>query len=94
MQSDNKVQIDSLKKQVQNAFTLIKQSRKGIQELDEKALPCIKTIANLTEQYQCCTAVRVSDLPLKVDFGEVKQKLLFKISSEITENISKLHLLL
>ncbi|XP_060595710.1 AFG2-interacting ribosome maturation factor-like isoform X2 [Ruditapes philippinarum] len=94
MQSDNKIHVDGLKTQLHKTFSFLQQCRSGIQELDSKALPCIKTIANLTEQFQCCTGVSVSDLPSKVDFCEVKQKLLFKISSEINENVSKLHLLL
>lgn len=90
MHTNRKTDIADLKKLLQKTFSVIKQYRKTIKETEAVAGPCIKTVVNLTEQFQCCSNVSVTSLPSNIDFFEVKQKLLYTISSEITENIIKL----
>lgn len=90
MHNDKLTELSDIQKQLQKTFSAIKQCRLEIQEIETVAGQCIKTIANLSEQYQSCCAVRVMALPSSVNFAEVKEKLLFKISSEINENVNKL----
>ncbi|XP_045193375.2 ribosome biogenesis protein C1orf109 homolog [Mercenaria mercenaria] len=94
MQKEGSLDVEDIQRQLQKAFNTLKKCFNGIKEVEEKARPCIKMIINLTEQFHCCTAVTSPGLPLNIDFNEVRQKLLYKISTEINENISKLQTLI
>ncbi|KAL4234339.1 hypothetical protein ACF0H5_005990 [Mactra antiquata] len=79
----------ALKKQLQLSLVSIKQCNEIIKEVRNVTIPCIQSVQNLTDQYQCCTAAKLSSTT-SFNFLEVKENLLFKIAAEISNEIIKM----
>lgn len=90
MMANGGVNISALQKQLQKSINILKQCNDLITEVNSSTRPAVQSVKNLTEQYQCCAVVKLS-LPTGFNFTEMKEKLLFKISSEISEEILKIY---
>lgn len=78
---------EDLKNQLCKSLAGLKLFLKYFKEMEVQCKPCIDYLMNLTEQYQCCDKVDPILLPKKVDFPDVKEQLLYKISVTMTRQI-------
>ncbi|XP_052818861.1 uncharacterized protein LOC128244815 [Mya arenaria] len=76
-----------LKKQFHTTLALVRTISAFLTEMENVCKPHVDRISNLLEQYQCCADVDPLLLPRKVDFMDIKKKLLFKITQEINKEI-------
>ena len=89
MDPDQKIS-QALKVQLHKSLTELKLVLKFFIETKAICRPCIDRLINLTEQYQCCDKVDPTQLPNKIDFIDVKDKLMYKLSMEVTKELESL----
>lgn len=75
---------------MQKFFHILNQCYKLLQDIEKSTEPHVKSVLNLTEQFVCCMAVHEKNLPNQLDFADIKQRLLVKITTEMNGEIEKL----
>lgn len=74
--------------QLQKSFRILKQCRMTWGETIQQCQVEIDCLQNLTEQYTCCEQADIGVLLVQVP--DVREKLLYKISTEIDKKLTKL----
>lgn len=80
-------QLQRLQQQLQKSFTVIQQSVKSWQESLLKCKPELNSIENLGEQYISCKEAPEYMIPMLNTLPDVKDKLLYKITTEINVKV-------
>lgn len=81
-----------LQQQLQKSFTIIQQSVKSWQESLIKCKPELSSIDNLGEQYICCKEAPEYMIPMLNNLPDLKDKLLYKITTEINMKVENIQL--
>lgn len=76
-----------LKVQLHKSLSALKALVTFYLTMEDKCKPSLEKLLNLTDQYICCRQVPPAELPQKVDFADVKIRLLHKISLAIDTEI-------
>ncbi|KAJ8303609.1 hypothetical protein KUTeg_020005 [Tegillarca granosa] len=85
-------QFQKLQQQLQKSFTIIQQSVKSWQEFLIKCKPELSSIDNLGEQYICCKEAPEYMIPMLNNLPDLKDKLLYKITTEINMKVEDIQL--
>ena len=81
---------NELKRKLQKTFVVLKEYIEILNEGESSCKTRLKSVTNLTEQLQSCLRVNKTDLQILEDFPDVRERLIFKLTREITQDLQNL----
>lgn len=88
MDNNSEPRLVPVYQQLQKSYRILKQCRMTWGETIQQCQGEIDCLQNLTEQYTCCEKADIGILLVQIP--DVREKLLYKISTEIDKKLTKL----